>query len=294
MQDEYNRSFDKIRMGDERKMEMRKTLEKELASSKKPAKVTGLSGGKKAGIAAAAVAVTLSGLFLIPTTRNTILAAVKSLFIKEIPEGAVDVVDYIEQGREERVIPTDIPEASEILAIVSEQDAEQDEYIRTVSVDADYYKDGDINELANYYTEKGYTLFDLGKDSTILYPVDGYENKDWFSTGFRVNYDIGDNSGLIVVFEATEEQFQNFLENELVMINDQRTLHNQDTVSFDEFWEKSTDDEGNLVYKGSWVGPEPELKLCDTDCARFTNYDVTYNPGTGLAVCAVEDGGGVG
>lgn len=294
MQDEYNRSFDKIRMGDERKLEMRKTLEKELASSKKPAKVTHLSAGKKAGIAAAAVVVTLSGLFLIPTTRNTIVAAVKSLFVKEIPEGAIDFVEYEQKGREERVIPTDIPEASEVLAAVSEQDASEDEYIRNVSVNADYYDDDDLNELANYYSQQGYTLIDLEKDPCILYPVDGYEDKDWFSAGFRVSYDIGDFTGNVVVFKATEEQFRNFLDNQLVMINDLRTSHNQNTVSFDEFWIRSTDDEGNQVCKGSWTGPEPELKLNPTDCARFANFDITYDPVSGLAVCSTEDGGGVG
>ena len=294
MQDEYNRSFEKIRMGDERKLEMRKTLEKELASSRKPAKVTRLSAGKKAGIAAAAVVVTLSGLFLIPTTRNTIMAAVKSLFVKEIPEEAIDFVEYEQKGREERVIPTDIPEASEVLEAVAEQDAKTDEYIKNVSVAADYYKDADINELANYYSEQGYTLVDLAKDPCVISYVDGYEDKDWFSDGFRVVYDIGDNYGVIVTFKASEEQFRNFLDNQLVMINDERVAHNQSTVLFDEFWIRTTDDEGNLIYKGSWTGPEPELKLNPSDCARFTNYEVTYSPETGLAVCSVEAGGGVG
>ena len=243
MQDEYNRSFGKIRMGDERKMEMRKTLEKELASSKKPAKITRLSGGKKAGIAAAAVVVTLSGLFLIPTTRNTIMAAVKSLFFKEVPEDAVDIVDYYEKAREERVIPTDIPEASEVLAAVSEQDAQVDEYIQNVSVDAEYYEDGDLNELANYYAQQGYTLLDLNKDPVIFYTIEGYEDREWFSDGFRVNYDIGNNNGNIVVFKATEEQFQAFMDNQLALVNYERRAHNQATVSFDELWTKTTDDE---------------------------------------------------
>lgn len=294
MQDEYNRSFGKIRMGDERKMEMRKTLEKELASSKKPAKITRLSGGKKAGIAAAAVVVTLSGLFLIPTTRNTIMAAVKSLFFKEVPEDAVDIVDYYEKAREERVIPTDIPEASEVLAAVSEQDAQVDEYIQNVSVDAEYYEDGDLNELANYYAQQGYTLLDLNKDPVIFYTIEGYEDREWFSDGFRVNYDIGNNNGNIVVFKATEEQFQAFMDNQLALVNYERRAHNQATVSFDELWTKTTDDEGHIVCKASWTGPEPEVKLNPTDCARFINYEVTYDPDSGLAVCSTEDGGGVG
>ncbi|MCR5287418.1 MAG: hypothetical protein K6D93_05660 [Saccharofermentans sp.] len=54
MQDEYIKAIKKIKMDNDRKIEMKKVLEQELASSstKKPAKTTSLSGGKKAAIAA--------------------------------------------------------------------------------------------------------------------------------------------------------------------------------------------------------------------------------------------------
>ena len=298
MQDEYKKSFDKIHMSDDRKKEMRKTLEREMASGRKPAKTTRLSGGKKAAIAAAAVAVSVTGLFLIPAARNTIYAGVRSLFSKEVPDGAVDAVEYEQQGREEREIPTDIPEAEEVIAAVSEQDRQADEYFREVTVTADYYEDLELNQLANYYAQQGCTIFDLGKDPVILCEVEGYEDKDWFSSGFRVSYSVGDNADgnfeSIVAFKATNEQLQNFLDNQLAYINDQRVSHNQETVSSDQLWTKTTNDEGNIVYKASWLGPEPEVKLLPSDCARYTDYDMTYYPETQTAVCKIREGGGIG
>ena len=298
MQDEYKKSFDKIRMSDDRKKEMRKTLEKEMAMAGKPAKTTRLSGGKKAAIAAAAVVVSMSGLFLIPAARNTIYAGVRSLFSKEVPDGAVDAVEYEQQGREERVIPTDIPEAEEVIAAVSEQDRQADEYFKEVTVTADYYEDQDLNDLANYYAQQGCTIFDLEKDPVLLCEVDGYEDKEWFSTGFRVSYSVGGTadgfSESIVAFKATDEQLQNFMDNQLAYVNDQRVLHNQETVTFDQLWTKTTDDDGNIVYKASWLGPEPEMKILPSDSARFTNYDMTYYPETQTAVCKIQDGGGIG
>ena len=58
MQDEYIKAIEKIQMDKDRKIEMRKILENEMASSapKKPAKRTRLGAGAKIGIAAAAVA----------------------------------------------------------------------------------------------------------------------------------------------------------------------------------------------------------------------------------------------
>ncbi len=53
MQDEYKRTFENIRMSDDRKSEMRKALENEMASAKKPAKTTRLTSGRKAGLAVA-------------------------------------------------------------------------------------------------------------------------------------------------------------------------------------------------------------------------------------------------
>ena len=65
-------------------------------------------------------------------------------------------------------------------------------------------------------------------------------------------------------------------------------------ISFDEFWSQSTDDEGNPVYTGSWTGPEPEVKLLPSDSASFMNFKVTYDTESQVAVCSVEEGGGIG
>ena len=61
MQDEYKRTFENIRMSDDRKSEMRKALENEMASAKKPAKTTRLTSGRKAGLAVAAAGVIALG-----------------------------------------------------------------------------------------------------------------------------------------------------------------------------------------------------------------------------------------
>ena len=67
MQDEYKRTFENIRMSDDRKSEMRKALENEMASGKKPAKTTRLTSGRKAGLAVAAAGVIALGtVFCIP------------------------------------------------------------------------------------------------------------------------------------------------------------------------------------------------------------------------------------
>jgi len=152
MQDEYVETFAKIKMDDNRKMEMRKALEMEMASSGKPAKRTRLGTGAKVGIAAAAIAVTMGGLFAFPATRNVIADSFRNLFKMVVPEGAVDVLEQEKQGREERVIPIDDvseSEAEEILAAVESQDLEEDNYLESVIVSADYYTDPELNELAN-------------------------------------------------------------------------------------------------------------------------------------------------
>ena len=126
----------------------------------------------------------------------------------------------------------------------------------------------------------------------------GIEQLDRYSDGFSVNYHIGDNAtgyyGSTIVFKASEEQLQNYLNNELARINYEREYHSQEKVSFDEMWSQSTDSEGDTVYIGSWTGPEPEIKLMDSDCARFITYEVTYDPASQIAICVETEGGGVG
>ena len=302
MQDEYVKTFENIKLDDKRKAEMRKALEMELAASRKPAKKTGLSGAAKAGIAVAAVTVTMAGLLVVPTTRNAIYAGMRSIFSKEVPEDAVDSYEKQIEDREERVIPTDdMPEseASEIIEQVTQQDLENDQYYADVLVSSDYYEDADLNELASYYEQQGYKITDLRKDSVYNdYSWTNVTIREWFTDGFAVNYWVGDNaygySGSTIVFKATEEQFQNYLQNELDLVNFNRVDHNQEEVTFDEFWTVGTDDEGNTVYTGTWEGPEPEIKLMDSDRARFTTYEVTYDPVTQIAICESTDGGGVG
>lgn len=301
MQDEYVKTFAKIQMDDDRKKDMRKALEIEMASVKKPAKKTPIGTGAKVGIAAAAVAVTIGGLFIFPTTRNVIAAGIKNLVKLVIPDGAVDVVDQEIQGREERVIPTDEvsgSEAEEMLAAVAAQDEEQDEYFESVIVTADYYTDPELNELANYYAQQGYSILDIEKDSMFLDYENEFNTYDWYSEGFFTIFHIGDNatgySGSIFVFKATEDQLDGFLLNKLALINYERNEHGQETVSFDELWTKSIDDEGNTVYTGSWTGPEPEMKLLPSDSARFMTFEVVYDADTRLVTCFIEDGGGIG
>lgn len=301
MQDEYVKTFNKIQIDDNRKMEMRKALEMEMASVRKPAKRTRLSTGAKVGIAAAALAVTTGVLFMIPATRNTIYAGVRSLFSMTVPDGSVDGVEQGQKGREERVIPTDMvseSEAEEIIAAVSEQDKAEDDYLESVIVTADYYADPDLNELANYYSQQGYNILDLERDSRFWDYEHEFNTEDWFSEGFFLTFHIGDNatghSGRIMAFKATEEQLNGFLKNKLALINYEREEHGQDQVSFNMFWSQNTDDEGNTVYEGSWKGPEPEMKLLPSDSARFMTFEITYHADTQIVVCLIEEGGGLG
>lgn len=301
MQDEYVKTFAKIQMDDDRKKDMRKALEIEMASVMKPAKKTPIGTGAKVGIAAAAVAVTIGGLFIFPTTRNVIAAGIKNLVKLVIPDGAVDVVDQEIQGREERVIPTDEvsgSEAEEMLAAVAAQDEEQDEYFESVIVTADYYTDPELNELANYYAQQGYSILDIEKDSMFLDYENEFNTYDWYSEGFFTTFRIGDNAtghyGSIFAFKATEDQLEGYLLNKLALINYERNEHGQEAVTFDELWTKSIDDEGNTVYTGSWTGPEPEMKLLPSDSARFMTFEVVYDADTRLVTCFIEDGGGIG
>ena len=301
MQDEYVKAFGKIEMDDKRKMEIRDLLANEPGQTGRKAKTTRLGKGAKAAVIAAAVTVTIGTLFIIPTTRNAISASVRSLFSMVIPEDAEDGYEKGMTDRDERVIPTDdMPEseAAEIIAAVTSQDEEEDKYWESVIVTADYYEDPTLNELANYYSQQGYNILDLEADSKFEDFYDSFEKMDWFSSGFYVSYHTGDNatghSGRIIVFKATEEQLQGFLKNNYDIISYEREDHGQSAVSFDEFWSQSTDDEGNPVYTGSWTGPEPEVKLLPSDSARFMNFKVTYDTEAQVAVCSVEEGGGIG
>ena len=300
MQDEYIKAIEKIRMDNDRKKDMRKALEMEMAStSRKRARTTRLSGGKKAAIAAAAIAVTMTGVMLIPSARSTINAAVRAIFNKPIPKNAIDESAYESKGREERVIPSDIPDYSSVVSEVEKQDKANDEAVKKITVTKpDYFKDDTLNQLAKTYMEKGYTILMNEKDCDLLHYVEGFKEADWYTEGFRVCYHIGDNatgySGYTFVFKATEEQLQGYLKNQHFMINDEREQHNQKKVSFEKFWKKSTDAEGNVIYKASWKGPEPSTKILPSDRARFTNYELTYDPNSHIAVCVIEDGGGIG
>ena len=307
MQDEYVKAFEKIKMNDNRKAEMRSLLEAETAAAStagavRSAKTTRLSTGAKAGIAAAAaITITLGTLFIIPGTRNTISAGVRAFFNKEVPQGAVDAYEKEMDDREERVIPTDEVEeevAAEIIAAVSEQDKAEDEYFETVTVNADYYTDADLNEFANYYAQQGYYIMDLKEDAKLNEYENTFNTRDWLSDGFFVSYHTSDNAsgtyGRILVFKATEDQLDGFLKNKLDLVNYEREEHGQDTVSFDEMWSASEDSEGNAIYTGSWTGPEPEMKLLPSDSARFMNFAVTYDAEKQIVICSVEEGGGLG
>ena len=97
MQDEYIKAIEKIEMNKDRKIEMRKILENEMASQEASvttlpvrAKTTRISTAAKVGIAAAAVTLSMGTLMAIPSTRNAISASVRAFFHMEIPEGAED------------------------------------------------------------------------------------------------------------------------------------------------------------------------------------------------------------
>ena len=300
MQDEYIKAIEKIKMDNDRKKDMRKVLEMELASTpRKPARTTRLSGSKKAAIAAAAIAVTMTGVMLIPSARSTINAAVKAIFNKPIPKGAIDESVYESKGREERVIPSDIPDYSSHVSEVEKRDNEEDEAMKKITVTKpDYFKDDTLNQLAKTYMEKGYTILMNEKNCDLSHEVEGFKEASWYTEGFHVEYHVGDNatghSGSTFVFKATEEQLQGYLKNQHFMINDEREQHGQKKVSFDKFWKKSTDSEGNTVYKAEWKGPEPEMKLLPSDKARFMTFNVTYDAKTQIAIAHIEEGGGVG
>ena len=302
MQDEYIKAIEKIQMNKDRKIEMRKILENELASApKKPAKTTRLSAGAKVGIAAAAVTLSMGTLMAIPATRTAISASVRAFFHMEIPEGAEDGQTKELEGRENRVIPTDEVEESvkeEIVAAVSSQDQAADDYYKNVDVTADYYTDAELNKYANYYAQKGYNLLDIKKDSEYDDFLGQFNTNDWYSEGFFVTYWIGDNatgySGQVICFKATPDQLTGFLKNTYNYISYERKDHNQDAVAYDDFWTKTTDSDGNDVYKASWLGPEPEMKIEPSDRARFANYTLTYDAVNQVVVCTVEAGGGIG
>ena len=302
MQDEYIKAIEKIQMNKDRKIEMRKILENELASApKKPAKTTRLSAGAKVGIAAAAVTLSMGTLMAIPATRTAISASVRAFFHMEIPEGAEDGQTKELEDRENRVIPTDEVEGSvkeEIVAAVSSQDQAADDYYKNVDVTADYYTDAELNKYANYYAQKGYNLLDIKKDSEYDDFLGQFNTNDWYSEGFFVTYWIGDNatgySGQVICFKATPDQLTGFLKNTYNYISYERKEHNQDAVAYDDFWTKTTDSDGNDVYKASWLGPEPEMKIEPSDRARFANYTLTYDAVNQVVVCTAEAGGGIG
>lgn len=310
MQDEYVKAIEKIQIDKDRKIEMRKFLENEMASATaevkaehagKRAKTTSLGKGAKAGIAAAIVAVTMGTLFIIPSSRNAINASIRAFFNVEVPQGATDGVTKQSEDKKNRVIPTDnLPEseASAVASAVSSQDKAEEDYNKDVIVKADYYKDTELNKLANYYAQKGMNLLDLKKDSKYNDFYSQFKSMDWFSDGFFVTYWVGDNetgnSGTITCFKATEKQLQAYLKSNFAIVSYERTQHNQKAVSFDKFWKKSTDSEGNTVYTGEWKGPEPETKLLPSDRARFMTYKITYDAKNQIAICHLEEGGGIG
>lgn len=301
MQDEYVRAFEKLQIDEERKQNMRKILESELAASRKPARTTRLTGGKAAGIAAAAVTITLAGAFVVPASRNTIMAAIKSVFYKEIPAEAVDQREEVQINRETRVIPTDVPEASEIMAMVAEQDREEDERLAFTSITSEEIQDQELRNIAKYYEDQGCTLDDLKKeieyDIESGYALNNYSYKDDIVEGFNVSYQVGDyaygHCENIYVFKISEEGLEKYLFDESRYI--QRTLPVDMTPEeADALFVKSTDDEGNIVYTANLTGPEPEIKLMDSDRAVFANYEITYDPTTQIASVFISQGGGVG
>ena len=303
MQDEYIKAIEKIEMNKDRKMEMRKILENEMASeeTRKPAKTTRLGTGAKVGIAAAAVALSMGTLMAIPTTRTAISASVKAFFHMEIPEGAEDGHTKELEGRENRVVPTDNVEESvkaEIEAAVSSQDEAADKYFNDVTVNADYYSDPELNKYANYYAQQEYNIMDIKKDAEYIDNYSNLKTNDWYSDGFFVTYQTGTNAqptfGTILVFKATAEQLEGFMKNNYNIVSYERKEHNQSAVDYDGFWTKSTDSEGNAVYKASWTGPEPEMKIEPSDCARFMNFTLTYDAANQIVICTVEEGGGIG
>ena len=301
MQDEYNRAFDKIHMDEARKANIRQILVSELEANKKPAKVTRISGSAKAGIAAAAVAVTLTGLFVFPTTRDTILATIKDLFHRDVPAEAVDMREEVQENRENRMIPTDVPEASEILEIVASQDQEEDEWLEYIESSSDNYTDENIKSLAKYYEEQGCTINDLKKN--IEYDLGGgdelnnYSYYDDVEEGFTVYYWVGDyaygHSESVQVMKISKEGLDKYLFDESRYI--MRTMPFDLTPEeADNIFVESTDADGNIIYTANLMGDEPEVKLSDSDRAVFMDYEIIYDPQTQIASVSVTSGGGVG
>ena len=228
-------------------------------------------------------------------------ASVKAFFHMEIPEGAEDGHTKELEGRENRVVPTDNVEESvkaEIEAAVSSQDEAADKYFNDVTVNADYYSDPELNKYANYYAQQEYNIMDIKKDAEYIDNYSNLKTNDWYSDGFFVTYQTGTNaqptSGTILVFKATAEQLEGFMKNNYNIVSYERKEHNQSAVDYDGFWTKSTDSEGNAVYKASWTGPEPEMKIEPSDCARFMNFTITYDAANQIVICTVEEGGGIG
>ena len=308
MQDEYIKAIEKIEMNKDRKIEMRKILENEMASQEASvttlpvrAKTSRLSAGAKVGIAAAAVTLSMGTLMAIPSTRNAISASVRAFFHMEIPDGAEDGYTKDMENRENRVVPTDDVDESvraEIEAAVSSQDQAEDDYFKTVTVTADYYSDPELNKYANYYAQQEYNIMDIKKDSEFFDCYGDLKTNDWYSDGFFVTYTLGTNAqptfGTIYVFKATPEQLEGFMKNYYNVVSYERKEHNQDAVAYDGFWTKSTDSDGNEVYKASWLGPEPETKILPSDCARFMNFTLTYDAANQIVICTIEEGGGIG
>ena len=240
-------------------------------------------------------------LMAIPTTRTAISASVKAFFHMEIPEGAEDGHTKELEGRENRVVPTDNVEESvkaEIEAAVSSQDEAADKYFNDVTVNADYYSDPELNKYANYYAQQEYNIMDIKKDAEYIDNYSNLKTNDWYSDGFFVTYQTGTNAqptfGTILVFKATAEQLEGFMKNNYNIVSYERKEHNQSAVDYDGFWTKSTDSEGNAVYKASWTGPEPEMKIEPSDCARFMNFTLTYDAANQIVICTIEEGGGIG
>ena len=312
MQDEYVKAIEKIQMNKDRKIEMRKYLENEMASATtevkaehvgKRAKTTRLSKGAKAGIAAAAIAATMGILMAIPSSRNVINASIRALFNIEVPKGATD--GQIKE-QEDRALRqgwiNELPSAqkSEIAANESSSNKALDDFYKEAGVKAEYYKDAELNRLAKYYSDKQMNLMDLKKSvkNTEYFNLLNSTKADWFSDGFFINFWVGSNdsghNGTIICFKATEEQLNIFLKRNYDDAVQRMKDHGQKVVSFDEFWKKSTDEDGNTVYVGNWKGPEPTEKLLPSDCASFRNVKLVYDTKNHIANSSIEEGGGVG
>lgn len=312
MQDEYVKAIEKIQMNKDRKIEMRKFLENEMASAAtevkaeqvcKRAKTTRLSKGAKAGIAAAAIAATMGVLMAVPTSRNVINASIRAIFNIEVPKGATDAQIKEKENRDMRQewlkdLPSD--QRAEISANESAKDKKTDKFYKDVTVKADYYKDAELNRLANYYADKKMNILDLKKASknNELFYLLNTTKTDWFSDGFYINYWVGSNAsgndGTIICFKATEDQLKIFMNRNYDDAVQRMKDHGQKVVSFDKFWKKSTDEDGNTVYVGNWKGPEPEVKLLPSDSASFKNVKIVYDAKNHIANSSIEQGGGVG